>query len=296
MKSVLVLMSTYNGQKYLSQQLDSVFAQKDVNVKLLVRDDGSTDNTVSILQKYQSDYDVEILTGKNLRPAQSFRELVRVSPDCDYYAYADQDDIWMPDKLAQAIRALSEVEEEIPLLWYCGLSRLIDGNETDAGMCPLERAQSFETIVKTFWSTNGCTIVFNQKMMDILKSCDAGLIDMHDSWTNAMCLACGGKVLCDPSPYVKYRIHDNQVLGLGKKSVLDKIKRFFKAGCLRSATIQTMLTSQYLEDSKRVYLEKLMRYKSNPIIKLMLIAEKPSREMTKDDALKFRIQILTNKF
>ena len=295
MKSVLVLMSTYNGEKYISEQLDSIFAQKDVDVKLFVRDDGSTDNTVSILQKYKSDHDMEILEGKNLRPAQSFRELVRACPDCDYYAYADQDDIWAPDKLAQAVHALSE-QEDLPLLWYCGLSRLIDGNETDAGVCPLERAQSFKTIVKTFWSTNGCTMVFNQKMLSILRSCEAGLIDMHDSWTNAMCLACGGKVLCDPAPYVKYRIHDNQVLGLGKRSIGDKLRRFFKAGCLRSETIRTMLTSRYLEDSKRAYLEKLIRYKHNPIIKLMLIAEKPGCAMTRDDALKFRIQILTNKF
>ena len=77
MKKVLVLLSTYNGEKYLKEQIDSVLAQKNTDVSILVRDDGSTDKTLEILEKYKKDGKLEWYTGKNLKPAKSFLNLVR---------------------------------------------------------------------------------------------------------------------------------------------------------------------------------------------------------------------------
>lgn len=295
-KKVLVLMSTYNGERFISKQLDSILCQENVAVKLLIRDDGSKDGTIEILNNYRSMCDLEIITGENLKPAQSFRKLVQVCDSSyDYYAYADQDDIWHPEKLKRAVDILNGHDPKEPALWYCGISCLVDNVEKESYCCSLERASEFEAIVKTFSTTNGCTMVFNKQLLHILRSCDPGEIDMHDSWTHAMCVACGGKVYCDPMPGVKYRIHDGQVLGSQTKTALACIKRFLKAKCLRSETIETMLTSSYIEESKRKYLEELVKYKHCLRVKLKIVAQK-TKVMSKKEHMEFVIKIITNKF
>jgi rhamnosyltransferase len=295
-RKVLVLMSTYNGQKYIKEQLDSILHQNNVSVKILVRDDGSSDKTIEILEDYQTKHDIEIIKGKNLKPAQSFRQLVQLcEADYDYYGYSDQDDIWHIQKLAAAIEKLEQNKTEIPALWYCGISRKVDGIEMQPSCCRFERATSFETVVKTFSTTNGCTMVFNRQLLFVLKSCSEGKIDMHDSWTHAMCLACGGNVYCDETPYVKYRIHEHQVLGSQKKTIYAALKRFFAAQGLRSKTIQTMLTSEYIREMERKYLEEICRYKTSFRIKMKLIAEKTSA-MSKKEHIEFAVKIITNKF
>ena len=105
-KCVVILMATYNGGSYLSQQLDSILAQTHKNWKLLVRDDCSTDNTMDILKKYkEKDERIAILDNKaiNLKTIGNFFELIQCAPDSDYYALCDQDDYWYPDKLKRAV-------------------------------------------------------------------------------------------------------------------------------------------------------------------------------------------------
>ena len=84
--TVCVLMSTYNGEKYLEEQIDSILAQKGCKVQLLVRDDGSSDGTIGILQKYHEEGYLEYYTGENLKPAKSFMDLLYNAPKAEYYA------------------------------------------------------------------------------------------------------------------------------------------------------------------------------------------------------------------
>ena len=297
---ICVLMSTYNGEQYLREQLDSIFSQSEVAVSLIVRDDGSSDGTISILEEYSRRHAVRIIEGSNLRPAQSFRELVVQAPlSYDYYAYADQDDIWECNKFINAVRMLERQERDVPLLWYSGIVKYIGGKEAERWCCDPDRGNSLRTITKTFSSTNGCTMVFNRELLRVLKSCESGQIDMHDSWTHAMCLACGGQVLCDPTPYVKYRIHEKQVLGNEKKSLKDAVRRFFRAKSLRSATIRTMLSSEYIEEEQKTYLKKLADYRSSISARVYLISEVFRNDhpgMSGKEKIRFVIQLLTNKF
>ncbi|MBQ4399872.1 MAG: glycosyltransferase, partial [Alphaproteobacteria bacterium] len=106
MDNVLVLMSTYNGEKYLKTQLDSILAQQGVNVQILVRDDGSSDGTLPILQAYAAQGKLTYYTGPNLKPAKSFMDLIYNAPQADFYAFADQDDYWLPEKLICAVNKL----------------------------------------------------------------------------------------------------------------------------------------------------------------------------------------------
>lgn len=103
-QNILVLMSTFNGEKFIREQIESILAQENVNIKLLVRDDGSTDKTLDILNEYKNKGKLNYYIGKNLGPQLSFMHLLQNAPYCEYYAFADQDDVWLKDKLSTAIK------------------------------------------------------------------------------------------------------------------------------------------------------------------------------------------------
>ena len=94
-------MSTYNGEKYLSQQIDSILNQKEIDVHLFIRDDGSYDNTWKLLEEYKQKYEkINIISAKNVGVGNSFMNLLYSVPNIyDYYAFSDQDDIWEPNKI-----------------------------------------------------------------------------------------------------------------------------------------------------------------------------------------------------
>ena len=93
-------MSTYNGEKYIREQLDSILAQENVDVSILIRDDGSKDATLSILDEYSKRDNLSYyVDSRNLGACNSFIDLIwHVSLDYDYYALSDQDDFWLKDK------------------------------------------------------------------------------------------------------------------------------------------------------------------------------------------------------
>lgn len=100
----VVLMASYNGIPFISEQIDSILSQAEVDVRLFVRDDGSSDGTRDLLQRYADEGSLTLLTGENLGPALGFLTLLRNAPEADYYAFSDQDDIWDSDKLITAIK------------------------------------------------------------------------------------------------------------------------------------------------------------------------------------------------
>ena len=115
---VQILMSTYNGEKYIRKQLDSIMNQ-EIPVSLYIRDDGSSDKTVDIIKEYESRYDnISHTEGKNIGVVKSFFELFKeASDDADYIALADQDDIWFTDKVRRAVKALLKNKHDKPLLY-----------------------------------------------------------------------------------------------------------------------------------------------------------------------------------
>ena len=109
MEKVCVLMSTYNGEKYLKEQLDSILNQNSIIVDILIRDDGSTDKTLNILDEYNKKYNnIRYYTGENLKSAKSFLDLLFTAGEYDYYSFSDQDDVWDRDKLLVAVSKLKE--------------------------------------------------------------------------------------------------------------------------------------------------------------------------------------------
>ncbi len=292
-------MSSYNGERYIKDQIDSILANKrdGLDVALLVRDDGSTDQTIKILKEYQRDGCLEYIDGTgNIGPAQSFRWLIDNCPlGYDAYGFADQDDLWDDKKLSAAMKSILGLTQ--PALWYCAILPFY-GQIEDTGkkyVCALERAESLRAVIETFGTTNGCTMVINEALLNILRSCGPGRIDMHDSWVHAMVLACGGMVRHDTTPYVFYRIHEAQVLGSGRDGAKARWYRFFHPSRMRVETVKTMLTSNEILPRHYRYLEQVRdyRYIKN---KVYLLLEKRPAGVTKKEHRDFKIRIFLHLY
>lgn len=227
--NVYVLMSTYNGQRYIEEQINSILNQESCKINLIVRDDGSTDKTKSILRKYAERGLLKFVEDDaNLGPAQSFFRLVELAPSNGFYAFADQDDYWNPDKMSRAIRLLNKNDADIPLVYYSN-AEVVDQNLNSLYRKVYEKRQT-PTSEKILcgYGVQGCTMVFNSCLREIfLKEniCNLG-VGMHDFFLCDVCVACGGKVVFDDALTMKYRQHENNVLGFDTKiSKINKIKK-----------------------------------------------------------------------
>lgn len=215
-RKILVLVSTYNGEQYLSQQLDSILNQKGVDVSILVRDDGSSDNTILVLEDYENRYqNVHYYQGTNVGPIMSFFDLLKHANGYDYYAFCDQDDVWDNDKLFCAIKMLSKEPDSIPVL-YCSNLKVVDEN---LNFCRKAHSIKYDTSKRyaglvDFYAV-GCTEVFNQKAADVTNAHIRKDCLMHDSWVFMVCNFFG-KIIYDVEAHINYRQHGHNVVGTNK--------------------------------------------------------------------------------
>ena len=164
---MVVLMSTYNGEKYIKTQIDSIISQVDVSVELVIRDDGSSDATKSIVQDYGDS--CVLICGNNVGCAKSFFELLRYAntnySDDYYFAFADQDDYWMPEKLATAVRQLDAFGKSTPNLYFSNLC-VVDGDLKNGKLLYNESVNLDKphSLIQNYAS--GCTMVFNKKAVE----------------------------------------------------------------------------------------------------------------------------------
>lgn len=209
-------MSTYNGEKYIEQQLDSIF-KTSKNIFLYVRDDGSKDRTIEILRDYGIKHAVpiEVNEGKNVGSAESFLTALRECPKADYYAFCDQDDVWVDGKLSAAAEQIDTTNQ--PVLW-CSDYQVTD-SELHV-MIPSVLEQPVQDSVRAVFYNNvpGCTMVFNWALMQELRKVNISKIRMHDIMAINVALITG-KVIFDKTPYVLYRQHGNNVLGYSHKKI-----------------------------------------------------------------------------
>lgn len=212
---VEVLMSTFNGERFVAEQVDSVLGQTHGNLRLLVRDDGSRDRTREILTRYQDDR-VQVLHGDNLGlPGAFFQLLDESSNDADLWALCDQDDVWTPDKLERAAAALAPVAG--PAL-YCARVSITDEDLNPLYLHELpQRGPSFaNALVQNI--ALGCTIVLNRTARECLRGRWPRECVMHDAWMYLV-LAGVGTVIYDSEPVVLYRQHGANIVGMGRGPV-----------------------------------------------------------------------------
>ena len=220
--SIVVFLCTYNGEKYLHRQLDSVVGQQGMNVRIIAHDDGSKDNSVNIL----NEYNIPVMGGEHLGAAHGFFYLMEQAPEADFYAFCDQDDIWDSDKLKKAADALEAAAPEGSAALYACSTRLVNDSEEFISLHKIDKNRSLTS--RLFYaSISGNTIVFNKKMRDIAVMHHPEEMVMHDSWMVKLCIATGGHLVIDEEPHMDYRMHGNNVVGM-ELNFSQKVGKFKK--------------------------------------------------------------------
>ena len=214
-ENVAILLCTLNGARFLPEQLSSFTQQDHANWSLTVSDDGSTDSTLSMLDAFSTRHGgrVTVRSGPQQGHAQNFLSLATdPGVDADYFAYSDQDDIWLPDHLSKAIAILNTISRSQPAL-YCGRTRLIAEDGAFLGYSPLfRRPPSFRNAVMQSIA-GGNTMVMNRAAQQLLFKARQARPVAHDWWTYQLVSAAGGFVHYDPAPTVLYRQHSTNQVG-----------------------------------------------------------------------------------
>jgi glycosyltransferase involved in cell wall biosynthesis len=215
--TVTILLSTYNGAKFLRAQLQSFVSQSETGWALYWRDDGSTDETLAIMAEFaaaegQGRCIESPSSGPHLGACVSFLTLLKERAGQGPVAFADQDDVWLDDKLQRALAAM-EAADERPAL-YCARQYLVNETlETLSLSTPHLGGGGFPAAL-TQNIANGNTLVMNESAARLVAAspCPEGTV--HDWWSYIVVSACGGQIIYDSKPAVLYRLHKGNLIGV----------------------------------------------------------------------------------
>lgn len=212
---VTILLSTYNGAQFLRAQLDSFLDQTHKNWVLLWRDDGSADATPRIMQEFTAKAGAERCvetpgSGPHMGAALSFLSLLAEAEGAAIVAFADQDDVWLPEKLEHALAQLVP-QGDMPAL-YCARQYLVDATLARARLSALHTQAGFPACL-TQNIANGNTLVMNEAAAALVARAGYPAGSVHDWWSYIVVAACGGRILFDATPQVLYRLHKRNLIG-----------------------------------------------------------------------------------
>lgn len=212
-EDVNILLSTYNGEKYLAPLLKSLVSQTYRHLKFTIRDDGSSDSTLDILEKFAQEHEaVKLIKGKNIGVLQSYFMLLQEAEPSGYYAFCDQDDVWLEDKVERAIDAIRRYPEQEPVL-YCSGYALVDENLSRIGKQHASKIRPGFSNALVENIATGCTIVLNRAAREVLIRKIPQKALMHD-WWSYLVISALGTVIYDPVPSVLYRQHSSNAVGV----------------------------------------------------------------------------------
>lgn len=296
MQTVIVLLSAYNGEKYIAEQLDSVLAQEGMDVRIQIRDDGSTDGTLQILEQYRSRFPdrIRVEQGAHKGFSGSFLSLAFHAESADLYAFCDQDDVWLPDKLASAVSLISSTSG-IPEMYF---SNAILTDSRLAPIRPLYEDFRFPSELSMRLAENpapGCTIVFNRTARDLFVQADVKKIVYYDFWMYLLCSYLG-KVVYDRDPKVMYRQHDGNVMGYSKhkKTWGNRVKKLFHRLHLREYAASELLRlyGSQLEPAERESAAMMACYRKSAAARIRLLFCKKVRAADAEKNFWFKLQVI----
>lgn len=296
MIDVNVFMSTYNGEKYLREQLDSILNQEEVKVNIFVRDDGSKDHTVGILKEYKAKGLLEFYIGENIGYKKSFMELVKTCQiKAQYYAFSDQDDVWLSRKL---ITAIDKMNNNTPFL-YCSNCQYVGEDLKNSKnyhafydnlTCDFIKPEV--TLMCGIIAT-GNTMVWNDKLNNIIINADYDKLNSgHD---NLMSQLSGlvGEVYKDKNKTILYRQHSDNAGGIKniKASLLEKMKNKIYNFLHNADEYETRLFIktnfyQFMNEECKQLLENSLNYREsinnkNKFLNRIFKSDLPTREKAK---------------
>ena len=225
---VAVVLSTYNGEKYIKQQIESILNQTYPNIEIYVRDDGSKDGTVNILKDYEKQGKIKLYPSKNVGFIKSFFECLSFCDDADCYAFCDQDDEWFEEKIQRAVDMLKEKDKNKPLLYFADYDYYDENMNFIAHSKSHKNGPSFRNAIVDC-ITLGINTVINKTTRDIMVNSGIEKSCGHD-WTAYMICSGMGEVIYDKVPTLKYRRTGKNVSPGGKGFIafqIWRIKKFF---------------------------------------------------------------------
>lgn len=276
MSKVIVVMSTYNGEKYLERQLDSIFSQEGVEVLVYVRDDGSTDNTKEILKRYKKERQQNRLSYSledNVGWQRSFLKALAEAPDGDFYAFSDQDDIWFPNKLCRCVEELEKHDRTRPLMVHHDRKRV----DADLNLLPdtsvkLDRPLNYQHAVIA--EMQGCAMVINRAAKDLATRYKPKVKVPHDQWVNTVCYYFG-EIYSIKEPlicHIQYGTNTSSA-GNARGGQWYRLKALLSGKNVYDNVADDLLTgyADLLSNKQRKFLIRLRDYKYNIYYRVRLL-------------------------
>lgn len=229
---ISVAIATYNGEKYLEEQLDSILSQTLKPVEIIVCDDQSTDRTVEILERYNRGGLLSYYVNEHrLGFIGNFKKAVSLCSTENYIALSDQDDIWLPSKLQQAAEYLKKIDDtERPVMVYSDLI-LVDQDKNIINYSfrdELGQGGYHYCLETLFFGcfVNGCTMLMNPAMRAYFSTIPENGALNHDTWMSMIGYTFG-KAGIIPEPQIYYRSHRNNATDVGDFKRKDRFRRLF---------------------------------------------------------------------
>ncbi len=274
-KKIAVAMSTYNGATYLKRQIDSILNQEGVNVFIHIRDDGSTDDTVAIIENYVLKFPnkISLERGNNVGSRKSFIKALENCPCADYYAFSDQDDVWLPTKCFEAIK---KIENMSNIALYASSLMLVNEQEDIIGS---NNICNMKNCIESFFARQriaGCTFLFTPQLREKSLEIANGFFTTYPDH-DFVVGACGyayGDVFLDKESYILHRrLKDSQTAGgngFMKRMRVEKKVLFGKKKVKRDMAIN-LLNDKLLREKNRHFLNQVAVYDRTICNKLKLI-------------------------
>ena len=275
-KETAILLATYNGGKYLKEQLNSIFSQRYSNFDLIIHDDGSDDNTIKIIDEYMQKYNnIIIMNSPFFHDAKrSFIELLTFSSEknYEYFAYCDQDDVWKSDKLEKQISILKNNNCNRPFVVFSDMEVVNEKLTTiSKSFVSYNKLHPSRLTWKELLFNNpgaGCSMAFNNKLANKIVSIkQIENITMHDHWTLLVASIYGDIFYCEDK-LILYRQHESNCVGAQDKSLINLLKtKLFNLGLKK----QIVQTREYIDNTRLMATE---------ILKLPNLNEQIERELS----------------
>lgn len=261
--NIALLLATFNGGKFLSEQLDSLLHQSFTQFEIYIRDDGSTDNTLSIIKEYETNYkNIHYLydSVNHRGPGRSFMWLLE-NVEADLFLFCDQDDVWQPNKVQELVSHILQYDINIPCLVHS------DATVVDENLNILH--QSFWKMMRkrpelsgninylcAYPCITGCTMIINNMAKKIGLKNYNGMI--HDKWLAFKIVSSGGTIGYIDKPLMYYRQHQGNAIGARAQSLISRILN------IRTSIVGNLELYQQIKEfipmSKPLYIYNKLKY------------------------------------
>jgi len=295
--NIAILMSTYDGERYLDKQLNSLANQTlSEFVTVYIRDDGSKDKTLEVIDNWKDKINIKLFKGLNVGPAKSFWSLLtNTEIKADYYLFSDQDDVWDSEKVEKSIAVLEGDNK----LSVCNC-RIIDSN---GELISKKRLISPPIInLESFFVSGvsqGCSMAFTDDLKRYINSLKISCIPMHDIILMFYGLN-RGKIVWVDTPLFGYRVHKNNVVSKKNKSAIQRLITIFKNWNNGSNNSMGKVAAELLSnvdnysEEEVVFLKAMVNYRKSIKNKLAVLFNSKFKGVDKACLRSYRIRIVLN--